>query len=79
MTTIAEVMAGVNGWHRWGNWSAHFFVDGKQLCNSHHTYAEGGMARGLPPNRPTPAERSPWGTLYGKVCARCHKLTRSNT
>ncbi len=44
------------------------------LCHTRHTFAEGGMARGLPPVPPKPVERSTFGTIYGKTCARCVKL-----
>lgn len=69
-----HVMVGVDGWHRWGAWAAHFFVGGQQRCNTVHSYAEGGMARGLPPVPPKPVVMSPSGIPYGRVCQRCIKL-----
>lgn len=74
MSEALVVYEGVRGWHRWGTWSAHFFVDGLQQCSTQHTFAEGGIARGLERHPPQPAELAPSGLPYGKVCQRCVKL-----
>lgn len=68
---LPEVYEGVNGWARWGSWSAHFFVDGRQQCNTQHDFAKGGVERGLPVVPPTPAELTPAGMPYGRVCSKC--------
>lgn len=73
---VTEAFAGLNGWHRWNAWAAHYFVDGAQLCNTNHSYAAGGMARGLPPVRPKPVDLSTHGAPFGRVCSRCLKLSR---
>lgn len=72
----SDVMVGVEGWCRWGAWAAHFFVNGAQLCKTHHSYAEGGMARGLPPQPPARVDLSPHGVPYGKVCQRCLRFAK---
>jgi hypothetical protein len=66
----------INGWHRWGSWAAHFFVDGIQSCNTKHTYGEGGIARGFSPRTPSPVALSVHAVPYGKVCQRCLKASR---
>lgn len=76
--TIAQALDGLNGWFRWNAWAAHFFVDGVQSCNTQHAYAEGGMARGLPPVRPAPAELTAYDRLpFGRICQRCLKAFRA--
>ena len=57
MSAVAHpIMLGVNGWHRWSSWSAHFFVNGAQSCNTAHgNYMGGDFA----PKRPTPADLAP--------------------
>lgn len=77
--TAHSVFAGLNGWHRWNAWAAHYFVAGAQLCKTRHSYAEGGLARGLPPVRPIPAQLSLHGVPFGKVCGRCRKLSALQT
>lgn len=74
--TVDEALAGLNGWFRWGNWAAHYFVDGKQSCKTQHSYAEGGMERGLEPQRPKVADLTPGGQPYGRVCQRCQKSVK---
>lgn len=73
---VADALAGLDGWFRWGSWAAHFFVDGKQSCTTAHSYAAGGLARGLPPRRPEPAPLSAHGEPFGRVCNRCLKSAR---
>ena len=74
MITVKEALVGLNGWFRWNAWAAHYFVDGQQACRTVHSYAEGGMARGLPPLRPAPAPLSMHGVPFGRVCQRCLKV-----
>lgn len=71
--TAEEALAGLNGWHRWSNWAAHYFVDGEQECNTHHGNFKGSERC---PKRPKPADISPTGIPYGKVCQRCLKLSK---
>jgi hypothetical protein len=67
------VLAGLNGWFRWSSWAAHFFRDGRQLCNiSHGNY----MGGNFEPKRPNPADLAPSGEPYGRVCQRCLRLSR---
>lgn len=68
-----SILAGLSGWHRWGQWCAHFYVDGAQACDTPHGGYMGGYAV---PARPKPAELAPSGVPYGKVCQRCLKLAR---
>lgn len=70
-----DVLKGLNGWHRWGAWAAHFFVDGKQLCDTHHGNYMGGN---FTPARPKATELAPTGLPYGRVCARCLKLQKED-
>ena len=63
--------AGLNGWFRWGSWSAHFFVDGRQCCNVAHNFLRPGG-----PTSPKAADLSPHGVPFGRVCAMCLKRVR---
>lgn len=72
--TVEEALAGLNGWYRWGAWAAHHYVDGKQRCNTQHSYAEGGRERGLPNSPPKRADLASNGVPFGRVCQRCLKL-----
>ena len=76
--TAAHVasMAGA-GWYRWGQWAAHYFVNGEQACSTTHSFAAGGFARGLSAQAPKPAELTPHGEPYGRVCQRCLKVARN--
>jgi len=67
----SDVLAGLNGWYRWANWAAHFFVDGKQLCNTHHGRFVGSERTA---RRPDSVELSARGVPFGTVCSRCRKL-----
>ena len=69
-------LAGLDGWYRWSSWSAHFFTDGEQLCNIRH---DNFNVRGIEPTRPSPAELTPNGQPYGRVCAICLKRSREVT
>jgi hypothetical protein len=71
--TIHPVLVGLDGWHRWSSWSAHFFVDGVQSCRTLHGIYMGG---GFAPKRPAPAELTPQGVPYGRVCDQCLKASR---
>jgi hypothetical protein len=77
--TLAQpnpILAGVNGWHRWGGRSAHFFIDGVQLCNTAHGNY---LALGVAPQRPEPAELSRHGEPFGRACTRCLKRARARS
>lgn len=67
----AAYTAGLDGWFRWGRWSAHFFVEGRQLCNFAHLFL-----RPSGPTTPKPAELSAHGVPFGRVCSRCLKLAK---
>ena len=72
--THEEALAGLNGWHRWGTWAAHFFVDGKQSCPTKHGNF---MGRLLEPKRPNPVvDFTRQGEPYGRVCQKCLKRSR---
>lgn len=70
---MADVCAGVDGWHRYGRWSAHFYVNGQQQCNTTHDNFKG---RALEPKRPVPAVLTRHGVPFGRVCARCLRLSK---
>ncbi len=74
MMTEAEVHAGLNGWHRYGQWSAHYFVNGKQQCHTAHGNFDGLK---LPPKRPEVAVLSKHGQPFGRVCSRRLKVSRT--
>lgn len=77
MSDPHPVLAGLNGWHRFGSWSAHFFVDGRQQCNTAHGNFNGGQ---YPPRRPDPVvDFTPHGQPYGRVCQKCLKVVRRPT
>lgn len=67
---MSDLLAGLNGWFRWGQWAAHFFVDGVQQCGTVHAMLNAGRRE---PTRPLPAELTTWGVPYGRVCAPCLK------
>lgn len=72
--SAAVVFAGLQGWYRYGYWSAHFFVDGVQACNTKHGRFDAAKTEPVAPER---AELTPEGRPFGKVCARCLKLARA--
>lgn len=69
-------------WKRYGKygiWAAHAFVNDKQLCKTHHPMARGLSVTGpdQAPTGPKDVPLSPAGLPYGKICARCMKLSRA--
>lgn len=62
----------LTGWLRWGAWSAHFFIDGLQVCRTAHIFQKGDLGA----TEPKPAELSAHGVPYGRVCSRCLKLSK---
>lgn len=70
---IQPVLVGLNGWYRYGSWSAHFYVDGQQQCHTNHGNFNGAT---MAPKRPEPAELSRHRMPFGRVCARCLKVSR---
>lgn len=73
--TATPVFAGLNGWYRWGQWSAHFFVNGRQSCKTKHGRFPHTDSSKTPP--PTSAELSRHGQPFGRVCMRCLKAFRA--
>lgn len=69
-------MGDTDGWYRFGAWCAHYYADGKKLCNVAHQHRDGGLARGLPLRDPLLVEVGPHGIPHGRVCQRCQKLLK---
>lgn len=62
-------------WLRYGQWAAHLYENGRQLCSTPHGQ--------FPPEllkegaKPMPVAVTRHGQPFGRVCARCLKLSRS--
>lgn len=67
-----SIQAGfIKGWARYNpGVAAHFFVSGKQVCNTYHSIGE---SRGFTATAKE-APLSRWGLPYGRTCSRCRRL-----